>query len=75
MVDAHILNAMPRNHVTLVIRRPEDSRLQLHIALGLEVGERRAASHWVEDEAQGLQKRQCAVHLAEAVCVAHRQRV
>mmetsp|Transcript_21967 Transcript_21967/g.52062 ORF Transcript_21967/g.52062 Transcript_21967/m.52062 type:complete len:283 (-) Transcript_21967:2592-3440(-) len=65
--ELEIFNAMPRDHVTLVIRRPEDGRLQLHIALGLEVGERRAASHWVEDEAQGLQKRQCAVHLAEAV--------
>ena len=64
----HVFDAVPRDHVTRVVWRPKDGRLQLDIALGLEVGERRAASHRVEDEAQGLQQRQCAVHLAEAVC-------
>ena len=55
VVDAHIFDAVPRDHVALRMRRPKDGGLQARIALGLEVAERRAAAHRVEDEAQGLQ--------------------
>ena len=71
--ETHVFDPVPRNHVTLVIRRPKHGRPQLCIALGLEIGERRAASHRVEHKAKGLLQCQCAVHLAEAVCVARTQ--
>ena len=68
VVDAHIFDAVPRDHVALRMRRPKDGGLQARIALGLEVVERRAAAHRVEDEAQGLLLRQRGVHLSEAIC-------
>ena len=68
VMGAHIFDAVPRDHVALRMRRPKDGGLQARIALGLEVAERRAAAHRVEDEAQGLLLRQCGVHLSEAIC-------
>ena len=64
----HIFDAMPRDHIALRMRRPKDGRLQVRIALGLNVVERRATAHRVKHEAQGLLLRQCGVHLSEAIC-------
>ena len=67
-MGAHIFDAVPRDHVALRMRRPKDGGLQVRIALGLEVVERRAAAHRVEDEAQGLLLRHCGMYLSAAIC-------
>ena len=66
----HIFDAVPRDHVALRMQRPKDVGMQVRITLGLKVVKRRAAAHWVEDEAQGLLLRQCGVHFSEAICEA-----
>ena len=64
----HIFDAVPRDHVALRMRRPKDVGMQVRITLGLKIVKRRAAAHWVEDEAQGLLLRQCGVHFSKAIC-------
>ena len=42
---AHVLDAVPNDHVACCIRRPKDRGLQFHRTLGLEVVQRRTTSH------------------------------
>ena len=65
--ELEVADAIPANHTALGARRPKDCWLQVCSALGLEVVERRAASHRVEDKAQGLFLCHNRARLAKAV--------
>jgi len=73
MARAYSFDAVPNDHLAPRTRWPEYVELHLFIALGLDVGQQRAATDQIDDDAEALLLLYGRVQFAEAVCVAHVQ--